>query len=103
MAERVALRQTLVAEGNNSRLNLLDAEQTLLLLETRTQLAGDQGWRDASLAAMTTVLSERRRIVQAFLADDEQKLADARRLADEKTDEQARIRLGRTSLRYEHR
>ena len=99
LTERVTLRQTLFAEGNNSRLNLLDAEQTLL--ETRTQLVGDLGHREAAQAAIATIRSERRHTVQAFLADDLQHLADARKTADEKTDEQAKdqARLEQLTLR----
>ena len=99
MAERVALRQTLYAEGNNSRLNLLDAEQTLL--ETRAQLAGDLGRRDAAVAAIATLRSERRRASEAFLADDLQRLADARKTVDAKVDEQAKdqARLEELTLR----
>lgn len=99
LAERVALRQTLVAEGNNSRLSLLDAEQTLL--ETRAQLIGDMGRRDAAQAAIATIRSERWRTVEAFLADDVQHLADARKTVDEKTDEQVKdqIRLEQLTLR----
>lgn len=99
LAERVAMRQTLFAEGNNSRLNLLDAEQTLL--ETRAQMVGDQGRREAAVAAITTLRSERQRTVETFLADDEQKLADARKAMDEKSDEEAkdRARLDTLTLR----
>ena len=90
MAERVELRRTLYSEGNNSRLNLLDAEQTLL--EAQSQVVTDTGRRDAARAAIATLASERARTIEAFLADDMQKLADARRQADEKGSAAARDR-----------
>lgn len=88
MEERVGLRQTLYAEGNNSKLNLLDAEQAML--ETRAQIAGDVGRRESALAAIETIRSERRHTLEAFLADDLQKLADARKQQEGKADEAAK-------------
>ncbi len=98
-AERVQLRQVLVSEGNGSRLTLLDAQQSLL--ETRAQLAGDTGRRGQAEAAVASLETERRRTVEAFLADHARKQADAGRLADEKREEQARARarLDRLTLR----
>ena len=88
LAERVDLRRTLYDEHNNSRVSLIDAEQTLL--ETRAQLVTDVGRRAAAQAAIQTTLSERARTVEAFLADDEQKLADARKTLDEKEGDRTR-------------
>ena len=98
-AERVQLRQVLTAEGNGSRLTLLDAQQSLL--ETRSQLVGDTGRRGQAEAAVASLQTERHRTVEAFLADDARKQADAARLADEKRQEQARTRarLDRLTLR----
>jgi hemolysin D len=98
-AERVQLRETLAKEGNGSRLNLLDAQQSLL--ETRTQLDGDEGHRLQAIASVETLRTERMRQIEAFLADNQRKLADARRSVDEKTQDaaKARARLDRLTLR----
>ena len=98
-AERVDLRQQLAKEGNGSRLNLIDAQQSLL--ETRTQLAGDEGRKLEAEAAVETLRTERARQVEAFLADNERHLADARRSADGKAQDaaKAQARLDRLTLR----
>ena len=98
-AERVDLRQQLAKEGNGSRLNLIDAQQSLL--ETRTQLAGDEGRKLAAEAAVETLRTERAKQVEAFLADNQRRLADARRTADGKAQDaaKAQARLDRLTLR----
>lgn len=88
LTERVELRRTLFSEKNGSKLNLLDAVQSLM--ETQTQLAGDTGRRDQALAAIASLKSERRRSIDAFLADTTRKLADAQRTADEKRQDRAK-------------
>ena len=98
-AERVDLRQQLAKEGNGSRLNLIDAQQSLL--ETRTQLAGDEGRKLEAEAAVETLRTERAKQVEAFLADNQRRLADARRTADGKAQDaaKAQARLDRLTLR----
>ena len=76
-AERIQLREMLAKEGNGSRLNLIDAQQSLL--ETRTQLAGDEGRKLQAEAGVATLRTERARQVEAFLADNQRKLAAKRR------------------------
>jgi len=88
LSDRVALRRTLFGEGNGSKLNLLDAEQTAL--ENKVQIAGDTGKRSMAVAAITSLQTERKKTVEAFLADDMRKLAEARRTADAKAQERAK-------------
>jgi len=88
LGERVELRDVLYKEGNGSKLTLLDAVQSLL--ETKTQIAGDTGRRDQAVAAIASLRSERARTVDAFLADNTRKMADAHRQADEKAQDRAR-------------
>ncbi|HXT81150.1 MAG TPA: HlyD family type I secretion periplasmic adaptor subunit [Acetobacteraceae bacterium] len=88
LAERVALRDTLYREGNGSKLALLDALQSLL--ETKEQVATDTGRRAEAVAAITSLRSERRKTVDAFLADDMRRTGDAKRTADEKAQDRAK-------------
>lgn len=94
-AERVDLRQTLQKDGNGSRLNLIDAEQSVL--ETRAQLVGDTGREAQAQAAVASLRADRQKTLEGFLADDERKLADAAKEADGKRQEQAR-----SQARLEH-
>jgi hemolysin D len=98
LSDRIDIRQTLFGEGNGSRLNLLDAEQALL--QNNAQVAGDVGKRIEAEEAIATLRSERRHTIDAFLADDLRKMADARRTADEKAQERAKAqaRLDRLTL-----
>jgi hemolysin D len=98
LTDRVRLRQTLVNEGNGSRLTLLDAEQSAL--QNQVQIAGDTGRRIMAQAAITSLQTERQRTLAAFLADDERKLDDIRHTADQKQQEeaQAAARLARMTL-----
>jgi hemolysin D len=98
LADRVHLRQTLVNEGNGSRLTLLDAEQSAL--QNQVQIAGDSGRRIMAQAAIKSLQTEREHTVDSFLADDERKLDDARHTADDKQQEvaEAAARLDRMTL-----
>jgi hemolysin D len=86
--ERVALRRQLYTEGNGSKLNLLDAVQSDL--ESKSQVAGDVGKRAMAVAAIATLRTEHRKTIEAFLADQSRKLADARKTADEKAQDRAK-------------
>jgi hemolysin D len=88
LSDRVALRRTLLNEGNGSKLTLLDAVQSAL--ENKVQIAGDTGRRSMAVAAIASLQTERTKTIEAFLADDMRKLADARRTMDGKAQERAK-------------
>jgi hemolysin D len=88
LTERLDLRETLFGEGNGSKLNLLDAEQSLL--QNNAQVAGDVGKREQAEAAIATLKSDRKHTIDAFLADDLRKMADAQRTSDEKSQERVK-------------
>jgi hemolysin D len=87
-----------VEEGlcRSAKLNLLDAVQSQL--KTKSQIAGDVGRRAMAVATLRT---QQRETVETSLADQGQKLSDARRTADEKVQDaaKARARLDLLTLR----
>jgi hemolysin D len=99
LQDRVTLRETLIARNVGTKTGLLDALQ--VLREGETQLAGFVGKRDASLAAVVTLETERAAKIEEFLADNTRKMAEANRLADEKEANRAkaRVKLDHMTLR----
>ncbi|MBV8426735.1 MAG: biotin/lipoyl-binding protein, partial [Hyphomicrobiales bacterium] len=97
--ERVAMRQELIDKSVGTRTSLLDALQ--VLRQEQSQIAGDIGKRDQALAAVASLNSERARTVETFVADNTRKMADARRVADEKEADRAKaqVKLDRSVLR----
>jgi hemolysin D len=97
--ERVAMRQVLIDKSVGTRTSLLDAVQ--VLRQEQSQIAGDIGKRDQALAAVASLNTERARTVEAFVADNTRKMADARRVADEKEADRvkAQVKLDRSVLR----
>jgi len=78
--ERVAMRQVLIDKSVGTRTSLLDAVQ--VLRQEQSQIAGDIGKRDQALAAVASLNTERARTVEAFVADNTRKMAEARRVVD---------------------
>jgi hemolysin D len=99
LRERVALRQQLIDKNVGTRTAMIDAMQGLR--EGETQLAGYIGKRDEALAAVGSIESERAAKIEAFLADNTRKMAEANRLADEKEADRtkARVKLDHMTLR----
>jgi hemolysin D len=97
--ERVTMRQELIDKSVGTRTGLLDAVQALR--QQQSQIAGDTGRRDEAIAAVASLATERARAIETFVADNTRKMADARRLADEKEAERAKaqVRLDRATLR----
>jgi hemolysin D len=88
LRERVALRQALIDKNVGTKTGMIDAVQALR--EGETQLAGYIGKRDEALAAVPSIDAERAAKVEAFLADNTRKMAEANRLADEKQADRAK-------------
>jgi hemolysin D len=97
--ERVSMRQQLIDKSVGTRTGLLDAVQ--VLRQEQSQIAGDIGKRDQAVAAVASLVSERARTVETFVADNTRKMADARRIADEKEADRAKaqVKLDRATLR----
>lgn len=99
LRERVALRQALIDKNVGTKTSMLDAVQALR--EGETQLAGYIGKRDEALAAVPSIDAERAAKVEAFVADNTRKMAEANRLADEKQADRAKaqVKLDHMTLR----
>jgi hemolysin D len=97
--ERVSMRQQLIDKSVGTRTGLLDAVQ--VLRQEQSQIAGDIGKRDQAVAAVASLVSERARTVETFVADNTRKMADARRIAEEKEADRAKaqVKLDRATLR----
>ena len=97
--ERVTLRQQLIAKDVGTRTALIDAVQTLR--QEQAQIAGDIGRRDQAIAAVASLDTERVNKIETFLSDNMRKMAEANRLADEKTAERAKtqVKLDHMTLR----
>jgi hemolysin D len=99
LQDRVALRQTLIEKNVGTKTGLLDAMQALR--EGETQLAGFVGKRDGAIAEVASLVTERAAKIDAFLADNTRKMAEADRQADEKQADRtkAQVKLHNKTLR----
>ncbi len=79
--ERVDLRQTLEKEKLGSKLNRLDAEESMQ--QQRTSLAQQKGQLAEAAAASTVLERDAAKAVGVFIAENGQKLADAERQVEE--------------------
>jgi hemolysin D len=96
--QRVSTRQQAIDLQVGTKINLYDAKEELERSEAA--LASDQGQLIETDAALKQVQSEKMKTVSQFIADNENKLADASRKADEARQALAKAaaRLGRTRL-----
>ena len=96
--QRVSTRQEAIDLKVGTKINLYDAKEELE--KSEAALASDQGQLIETDAALREVQSEKMKIVSQFVADNENKLADAARKADEARQALAKAdaRLARTKL-----
>jgi hemolysin D len=96
--QRVSTRQEAIDLKVGTKINLYDAKEELE--KSQAALASDQGQLIETDAALKQVQSEKEKTVSQFIADNENKLADASRKADEARQALAKAtaRLARTKL-----
>ncbi len=96
--QRVATRQEAIDKQVGTKINLYDAKEELE--KSQSQLASDEGQLIETDAALTQIQSEKAKAVSQFIADNENKLAEASRKADEAREALAKAgaRLARTRL-----
>jgi hemolysin D len=95
LSQRVSTRQEAIDLKVGTKINLYDAQEELE--KSEASLASDQGQLIETDAALKEVESEKAKIVSQFIADNENKLADASRKADE-----ARQALAKANARLSH-
>ena len=96
--QRVSTRQEAIDLAVGTKINLYDAKEELERSES--QLASDQGQLIETDAALKELQSEKAKTISQFIADNENKLAEASRKADEARQALAKAaaRLARTKL-----
>ena len=77
----MATRQEAIDKKVGTKINLYDAKEELE--KSQSQLASDEGQLIETDAALRELMSERTKTVSQFIADNENKLVDAARKADE--------------------
>ncbi len=98
LTQRVSTRQEAIDLKVGTKINLYDAKEELE--KSEASLASDQGQLIETDAALTELQSEKTKAVSQFIADNENKLAEAARKADEARQglAKAAARLARTKL-----
>ena len=98
LSARVATRQAAIDLNVGTKINLYDAKEELE--KYQAQLASDEGQLIETDAALRELESERTKTVSQFIADNENKLAEASRKRDEARQALAKAtaRLQRTKL-----
>ena len=96
--QRVSTRQQAIDLAVGTKINLYDAKEELE--KSQAQLASDEGQLIETDAALKEVQSEKAKTVSQFIADNQNKLAEASRKADEARQALAKAtaRLARTKL-----
>jgi len=99
LQERVDMRASLATTGSGSRASLIDGKE--ILLKEAAALTGYRGGVSEAEASLKVLMSEREKLLQTFLADNTQKMADAGKTLEEATQRlvKAQIRLGNMTLR----
>ena len=95
LSQRVATRQEAIDLKVGTKINLYDAKEGLE--KSQSMLASDQGQLIETDAAVSELQSEKTKALSQFIADNENKAADAARKADE-----ARSALAKASARLSH-
>jgi hemolysin D len=93
--ERVATRQEAIDKQVGTKINLYDAKEELE--KSQSQLASDEGQLIETDAALKELESEKAKTVSQFIADNQNKFAEASRKADE-----AREGLAKAAAREAH-
>ena len=96
--QRVSTRQQAIDLNVGTKINLYDAKEELE--KSQSQLASDEGQLIETDAAIRELQSEKAKTVSQFIADNQNKLAEASRKADEAREALAKAaaRLARTRL-----
>jgi hemolysin D len=96
--QRVSTRQQAIDLNVGTKIDLYNAKEELQ--KSQAALASDQGQLIETDAAIRSVRSEKAKAISQFIADNENKLAEAARKADEARQELAKAdaRLARTRL-----
>jgi hemolysin D len=96
--QRVSTRQEAINLAIGTKINLYDAKEELE--RSQSQLASDQGQLIETDAALMEIGSEKAKAISQFIADNENKLAEASRKSDEARQALAKAaaRLARTKL-----
>ena len=81
MNQRVSTRQQAIDLNVGTKIDLYDAKEALE--KSQAQLASDEGQLIETDAAMREVQSEKAKTISQFVADNQNKLAEASRKADE--------------------
>ena len=95
---RVGVREASIKLDVGTKINLFDAQEALQ--KSQSSLASDQGQMIETEAAMEELKSQRIKALSQFVADNQSKLADAARKADETSQQlaKAKAKLSRTRL-----
>jgi hemolysin D len=98
LSQRVSTRQQAIDLNVGTKIDLYNAKEELE--KSQAALASDQGQLIETDAAIRSVRSEKAKTISQFIADNENKLADAARKADEARQAlaKAEARLARTRL-----
>ncbi len=98
LRERVGVREASIKLDVGTKINLFDAREALE--KSQSSLASDQGQLIETKAALEELDSQKRKVLSQFIADNQGKLAEAARKADETTQQlnKARAKLARTKL-----
>jgi hemolysin D len=96
--QRVSMRQQAIALKVDTKINLYDAKEELE--KSQVQLASDEGQLIEADAALKELQSEKAKTISQFIADNQNRLAEALRKADEARQAlvKATARLARTKL-----
>lgn len=99
LRDRVSTREEAIKLKVGTKINLYDAKEQLE--KSQSQLASDQGQLIENDAAIAELHSQKTKAISQFMADNENKLADAARKSDEARQALAKAtaRLSRTTLR----
>jgi hemolysin D len=95
---RVTMRESAIQRDVGTKVNLYDAMESLE--KSQSQLASDNGQLIETDAAMEEIASQKVKTVALFMAENESKLAEAQRKADEVAQQLAKAsaKLARTKL-----
>lgn len=81
LKQRVTMRKGLLARGSTSKAAVIDAMETLQTQETT--LAGQRGQLEEAKAAIIVLQKDKKKAIDTFIAENQQKLSEAERQADE--------------------
>lgn len=81
LKQRVTMRKGLLARGSTSKAAVIDAMETLQTQETT--LAGQMGQLEEARAAIVVLQKDKKKAIDTFIAENQQKISEAERQADE--------------------